>query len=40
MELLHLGEHSDPGGQGIFIHLEADMALSGLLRLLFPPVQP
>ena len=40
VELLHLGEHSDPGGQGIFIHLEADMALSGLLRLLFPPVQP
>ena len=40
VEFLHLGEHPDPGGQGVFVHLEADMALSGLLRLLFPPVQP
>ena len=40
MELLHLTEHPDPGNQGVFVHFKADMALSGLLRLLFPPVQP
>ena len=40
VEFLHLGEHPDPGGQGVFVHFKADMALSGLLRLLFPPVQP
>ena len=39
VELLHLGEHMDAGGNGILLHLELDMGLLGGPGLLLPAVQ-
>ena len=35
VDLLHLGEQLDPGGQGVFLHLQLHLAVLHLLRL-FP----
>ena len=36
VELLHLGEHMDPGGEGVLVHLELPVGLLGGLHLPLP----